>query len=288
MTPEAFRALAVMCEPPGKSTATIAQALGLPRAPTPEEYTDLFVMQLSPYASIYLGTDGMLGGEARDRVAGFWRALGITPPTESDHLAALLGLYATLCDDPVAERETVRAQRDHARRALLWEHLLSWVPPYLRRVREVGPPPYQVWATVLEGTLDTTVGQWDGGSVGRDLPLHLREALDLPQPDTETLDHTLAAILSPVRAGFILTKHDLTAMARQLGIGLRQGERKFILRALVDQDPAAVFRWLEGETRRQRRPGSDAISRYWYDRNRHTEHMLQTMRRSVEEASANA
>ncbi len=288
MTPEAFRALAVMCEPPGKSTATIAEALGLPRAPTPEEYTDLFVMQLSPYASIYLGADGMLGGDARDRVAGFWRALGITPPTEADHLAALLGLYATLCDDLVADRETVRAQRDHARRALLWEHLLSWVPPYLRRVREVGPSPYRAWATVLEGTLDRAVGKWDSETVGRDLPLHLREARDLPQPDTETLDHTLAALLSPVRAGFILTKHDLTVMARQLGIGLRQGERKFILRALVDQDPVAVFQWLEGETRRQRQPGSDAISRFWNARNQRTEHLLHTMRRSVEEASTNA
>lgn len=288
MTPDTLRALAVMCEPPGKSTATIAEALGLPHAPTPEEYTDLFVMQLSPYASIYLGAEGMLGGEARDRVAGFWRALGITPPTDADHLAALLGLYATLCDGLAPQDDTVRAQRDHARRALLWEHLLSWVPPYLRRVREVGPPPYQTWATVLEGTLDGTVEQWDSGTGGRDLPLHLREASDLPQPDTETLDHTLAAILSPVRAGFILTKHDLTAMARQLGIGLRQGERKFILRALVDQDPAAVFQWLEDEVRRQRQPGSDTISRFWHDRNRRTEHLFQTMRRSVEETSTNA
>jgi len=116
----------------------------------------------------------------------------------------------------------------------------------------------------------------------------LREARDLPQPDTETLDHTLAALLSPVRAGFILTKHDLTVMARRLGIGLRQGERKFILRALVDQDPGAVFQWLGGEARRQRQPGSDAISLFWHDRNRRTEHLLQTMRRLVEEASTHA
>ena len=36
----------------------------------------------------------MLGGEARDRIAGFWRALGLVPPPEPDHLAVMLGLYA--------------------------------------------------------------------------------------------------------------------------------------------------------------------------------------------------
>jgi sulfite exporter TauE/SafE len=36
----------------------------------------------------------MLGGAARERVAGFWRAVGLVPPPEPDHLAALLGLAA--------------------------------------------------------------------------------------------------------------------------------------------------------------------------------------------------
>lgn len=45
------------------------------------------------YASVYLGPDGALGGEGTDRAAGFWRAIGITPPAEPDHLTALLSLY---------------------------------------------------------------------------------------------------------------------------------------------------------------------------------------------------
>ena len=55
-------------------------------------HTDLFVFQLQPYASVYLGAEGMLGGEARDRIAGFWRALGASPPSEPDHLATMLAL----------------------------------------------------------------------------------------------------------------------------------------------------------------------------------------------------
>ena len=45
----------------------------------------------------------MLGGEAADRVAGFWRALGREVPGEPDHLSALLGLYAGLADAEARE-----------------------------------------------------------------------------------------------------------------------------------------------------------------------------------------
>ena len=78
-----------------------------------------------PYASVYLGAEGMLGGEARDRVAGFWRALGLVPPAEPDHLAALLGLYAALADAEEPRRTSRPAAAPaQARRALLHEHLL--------------------------------------------------------------------------------------------------------------------------------------------------------------------
>lgn len=50
--------------------------------PAVDEHTDVLVFQAYPYASIYLGAEGMLGGKARDRIAGFWRALGGEPPAE--------------------------------------------------------------------------------------------------------------------------------------------------------------------------------------------------------------
>jgi hypothetical protein len=30
----------------------------------------------------------------------------------------------------------------HARRAFLFEHLASWLPPYLRKLGEIAPTPY--------------------------------------------------------------------------------------------------------------------------------------------------
>src|SRR3954470_18741780 len=103
---ELFRALAVFSEPPDRAgVARVAEALGLGETPGASAYTGVFVFQLYPYASVYVGDEGMLGGEARDRVAGFLAALGLEGhPPEPDHLAALLGAYASLCAAEEAAR----------------------------------------------------------------------------------------------------------------------------------------------------------------------------------------
>jgi TorA maturation chaperone TorD len=81
----------------------------------------------------------MLGGETADRIAGFWRALHLTPPPEPDHLAGLLGLYATLTEQAHGDPDPARAALWHqARRALLWEHLLTWLPTYRTRCVAAG------------------------------------------------------------------------------------------------------------------------------------------------------
>ena len=277
MNADLCRSLAVLSEPPDRGTAAVAEALGLPRAPTREEFTDLFVMQLTPYASVYLGPEGQLGGEARDRVAGFWRALGMTPSSEADHLAALLGLYAALVDSGDTDAS---AQRKHASGALLWEHMLSWIPLFAQRVMEIAPAPYREWASILGTTLRETAP-----SPPPSLPLHLREAPDLPNPEAAELDDILTAVLVPVRSGIIVTRHDLIMMARKLGIGLRQGERRFILGALVDQDPVGVFGWLESEAARQQPAGTDPISTFWRERGQHTERLLQTLTQTAARAA---
>src|SRR6266536_3343848 len=122
-TPELLRALGVLCEPPEPTHARIAEALCLPGRIDAADHTELFGFQLVPYASVYLGAEGMLGGEAADRVAGFWRALRLTPPPEPDHLAALLGLYATI-------GEAERGERAFALRSMLSQDAgatLAWL-----------------------------------------------------------------------------------------------------------------------------------------------------------------
>ncbi len=86
----------------------LSELLGLPAAPAAADWTELFVFELAPYASIYVGAEGMIGGDARDHVAGFWRALGLVPPTEPDHLSALLAFYASLSEFGDRRSETAR------------------------------------------------------------------------------------------------------------------------------------------------------------------------------------
>ena len=285
---EVVRALGVLAEPPNSATERVAAAIGL-EAPTADEYTDVFAFQLYPYASVYLGAEGMIGGEARDRIAGFWRALRLTPPTEPDHLTALLGLYASLGEEEAAEpvgtarRILVR----QARKALLWEHLLSWLPRYLSHLEAVAGGSYSPWARLLRETLlseAVDLGQPD------QISRHLDQAPALPDPRIEGGDHFLAGLLAPVRSGFILVRADLARAARELGLGLRLAERSYTLRALLGQDRDSTLTWLSQEARRASVEGPDhspisVITRFWNERAATAADLLESLSQAAREAS---
>ena len=219
----------------------MAEALRLGALPGASAYTELFVFQLYPYASVYVGAEGMLGGEARDRVAGFLAALGQEVPAEPDHLALLLGAYAGLCE---FEKGKGDGRVRGARRAMLWEHLLSWLPVYLDKIVRVGPPFYRSWAETLRAALDAEAEELGAQS---ELPLHLREAPALADPRESPAEEFLKSLLAPARSGFILVRDDLARAARELGVGLRAGERLFALRSLLGQDAAGTLSWLARE-----------------------------------------
>jgi TorA maturation chaperone TorD len=247
LTPDLFRALGALCETPDPAHARLASALGLPGRPDRADHTELFVLQLVPYASVYLSPDGMLGGETADRIAGFWRALHLTPPPEPDHLTALLGLYATLTEHEHADPDPARAVLwHHARRALLWEHLLTWLPPYTAAAAQVAAPFYAGWARLLG---DVLRAEAQALSAPPTPALHLR-GLPTP-PDTDAgPDPFVRALLAPARSGLLLTRTDLARGAHRTGVGLRIGERAFVLRSMVNQDPTATLGWLVAQADR--------------------------------------
>jgi TorA maturation chaperone TorD len=245
-SPELFRALAVVSEGATPAHRRVAASLGV--TTDPAAHTDLFCFQLPPYASIHLGAEGMLGGEAADRAAGFWRALGLGPPAEPDHLAALIGLYAALIEAEAGEADPARRRlRGEARRALLWEHLLVWVPGYARAAARVAGAAYRPWAEALLAALLAEAAAVPGRP--GPLPLQLRQAPAAAAPSDDGLDAYLGRLLAPVRSGMVITRRDLAGAARDLGLGLRMGERRFVLSALVAQDPPAVFGWLASHAR---------------------------------------
>ncbi|HEY3239702.1 MAG TPA: molecular chaperone TorD family protein [Acidimicrobiia bacterium] len=291
-SPELFRALAVVSEGASPSHQRVAASLGV--TADPAAYADLFCFQLPPYASIHLGPEGMLGGEAAERVAGFWRALGLVPPAEPDHLAALLGLYASLVEAEAGEGDPARRLLwGEARRALLWEHLLVWVPGYARAAARVAGPGYRPWAEVL---LTALVAEATAGPYGdRPLPLHLREAppaLAGVFEEDGRGDEYLGHLLAPARSGMVITRQDLAGAARRLGLGLRMGERRFALSALVAQDPVAVIGWLADVARswaeeHGRLVGAlGPVALYWRRRAKEAETDLRRRRREAKRAAA--
>lgn len=274
---EIFRALGVLAERPSPESAAVARALGLGGFPSPAEHTELFQLNLHPYASVHLGDEGALGGDARDRVAGFWRALGLVPPAEPDHLASLLGLYATVAE--------IGAPGD-VQRALLWEHLVPWLPPWLEKAKEIAPPFYGEWAELLEVVLVAEAERLPAEGI---VPLQLRETARLADPRAQGSDAFVTALLASARSGMVLVRADLARAARELGLGLRLGERRFVLRALLAQDPNESLSWLAREAkkwgdRHRRMPAAFApVTEIWAARAERTAALLEELAATTKE-----
>jgi TorA maturation chaperone TorD len=261
---ELLRALGTLALGPPAATARAAAVLGLP-AWTAAEYTGLFVLSLPPYASIHLGGEGKLGGEGTDRIEGVWRALGLTPPSDTDHLGVILALYAELGEAAQAARaRRTRERLDHIRTAVLWEHLWSWAPGYLDAAGEQETRA-RPWARLLLRALSREAATSTPAAAP---PLALRTAPAGLSPDASH-GELLDALPVPLRTGFILAHRDVAAAAGQLGLGLRRGERRFALKAMLEQDPAATLEWLAGYAaawsgRHGRRPAVPADPCAWW------------------------
>ncbi len=279
---ELFRALGAVADHPADAR-TAGAALGW-AGPGNVEHTEVFVLNCPPYASVYLGAEGGLGGEAADRAAGFWRAIGLAPPAEPDHLAALFGLYASLGEAAGDARTAATADAlTRARQALFWEHLWPWLPGYLDAVADLGSSGLAAWARLAGRALlaerDAHPGGW--------LPLALRAAPEPEPAAADSLDTLLSVLTTPIRGGFILTRRSLAAGAKTAGAGHRIGERRFTLRALLEQAPAGTVSWLAAEAARWSRrhaaraarptggvqPG-DIVQAWWARRADHTARIL--------------
>jgi hypothetical protein len=263
----------------------VAELLDLGPLPTAGDYTELFLFQLTPYASVYLGPEGMLGGEARDLIAGFWRALQQEPPAEPDHLAVMLAFYARLADEEAGtEQARERGAWRRARKAFLWEHLLSWLPPYLAKIDDLGPPFYRRWARLLEEALSEEVVAL---GIQERLALHLRQAPGVADPRKENPDDFVGSLLSTVRSGMILTRADLGRAGREVDLGTRAGERRFVLKGLLEQNPAGTLEWLRLEVAswaaRHGLPGplAPGIARFWRGKAEATADLLGDLVESV-------
>ncbi len=289
---ELFRALGSLIEVPAPEHRRIAEALGLPSVPDPSVHGAVVASQRYPYASVYLGAEGMMGGEARDRIAGFRRALGIgdgqagggpgdaavtgddpgpgrsAGVAESDHLAALLALLCALDRWQRDESDPARAAlMAEARVTLVWEHIVSWTGPYLASFERCGSPFHEAWAALLSEALARLEAETPFPDY---LPAAFRTAPALADPRDEGGAAFLATLLAPVRSGVILLRDDLVRLGEEAGLACRAGERRYVLGSFLAQDPGAALQWLAGHARewsgRMVGRGPAPVARWWADR----------------------
>ncbi len=283
---ELLRALAALAESPSPGLERVADALGLGVLPDSASYTNLFVLELQPYASVYLGPEGMLGGEARDRISGFWRALRFPPPSEPDHVATLLACYADL-----AERESgldearARLAAGRARVSFFWEHVVSWLPAWLTAIEQKAPLFYRQWAAMLRDVLREQAQQMGGQEP---LSLHLREAPSMADPRQEGAAAFVASLLAPVRSGLVLTRADLRTAASELGTGVRIADRSSALTTLVADQPTKMLGWLAAHAgwwtaEHSRDPVFGLASGFWAGRAELTGSLLRELQREAGE-----
>lgn len=257
---ELLRALGAFADSPAAARA-VAGPLGLDPA-SDAEHTEVFVLNCPPYASVYLGPDGALGGEGTDRVAGFWRALALPPPAEPDHLTALLSLYASLGEAAAQARRPATAQAlIRSRQGLFAEHLWPWLPAYLDAVADLAVPALTAWAELSRRAI---TAEFSAQPAWPRLPLALRAA----PGDTWASPRLVDALTTPVRSGIILTRRRLAAGAGQAGVGHRIGERRYTLRAMFGQDPHATLAWAAHEAtgwqhRHASRAAGDQVAGWW-------------------------
>lgn len=252
---ELIRALGAAAHTPPPQSQSLFEALGLP-AVSGADYTQAFVLSAPPHAAIHLGPEGKLGGIGLDRVEGFWRAAGRTPPADADHVGVLFMCYAEVSS---------HANSPGARRvaeSLFYEHIWPWAPGYLHALTLLDLDGVTEWAELTMAVLDDEFGRLTPTDR---LPLALREAPEAIATDCD-FDGLLDALVSPVRSGFVMTHHTLSAGAAAVGVGYRRGERRFALKAMLDQDKAATLRWLAeqaGDWARWHAVHDDAVSRWW-------------------------
>jgi hypothetical protein len=159
--------------------------------------------------------------------------------------------------------------------------MASWLPAYARAMANSGPAPYADWGQLL---YDAVRAEVELLGVPDRVPAHLRRVAPLT---VDTLDDLLAGLLTPARSGVIVTRTDLATVARSTGLALRLGDRRRVLRALIEQDASATLAELAELARVWlARHGADEpvfgpATRHWAARAAATADLLAAARRDV-------
>ncbi|HEX2912398.1 MAG TPA: molecular chaperone TorD family protein [Chloroflexia bacterium] len=217
------------------------------------EYSRLLLLNVYPYASIYTGREMLLNTEETDRVRRFYTLYGFDHSTFGtgggnllpDHLAVELSFLAFL-----GEEESESWRKNNPARAeflasveqtFLTEFLLSWLPVFAVALKRSGTSGF--YGAVAEQCLSfacqdfeylsnlptpapgETPSQWEA-SPGPSAASGLEESLPA------SLKQLIRFLLTPVEAGFYLSKLELFKLGQVLELPVGVTERYKMLENL--------------------------------------------------------
>lgn len=216
----------------------ISNALGIEDA-TPSDLYQLFVRELPPFASVYLSGDGNIGGESHSAIAGFYHALGVPTPSDPDHLSSLFSLLSQILQkeadltkgssDPAREAKLASVSR--AKSVLVGEHLLSWLPAYLLRAKEVVSYRLSGWVNCAMDLLSVLVDQISQSEIGEE---------EFEFERFGSVSDAVEWITTPRKSGLVITPWDISNIGDDLGVALRVGRKRFVLEELLNQSRSDV------------------------------------------------
>ena len=239
-----FPSLGELIESPGPEHGRVARMLGLPGEASRKDFTNLFVIQLFPHASIYVSPSGLAGGPIRDEIARYHEFLEAPIPAEPDHIASVLKWYGHLQNNlnGYAKDEDTR----DVRHSFFWNCIASWLPPYLLRARELGSTLYRAWAEVTLDVLEAEAVQL-GLPTTAPAPLLTAPGLPSVRSAAEFVD----ALFVPVTSGLMLCRYDLGRCAAENRLVVRVADRRQNVKMFLAENPAGVSAWLYSEALRQ-------------------------------------
>ncbi len=214
----------------------------LPPEPDFEEtavlHQSLFAFNLFPYESVYRDTTGLLGGRITDAVMHNYQAAGFAvndDATSPDHVGYELALLAFLCGaeaDAWEDTLPLMAQRIRDKqRDFLQKHLLTWLFPLALAVQQQGNGFYTAVFTLAT---DLIIDHATELFSLQNLPTHnLPEPPDLLTNEKTSLKDIAAHLTNPVYSGFVLSRDDVSGIARAHKLPRGFGKRDLMLHNLL-------------------------------------------------------
>lgn len=203
------------------------------------EHYQLFGRNVFPFEAIFLGTDGLLGGEITESVTAFYQSVGFSAPIDesADHISVQLSLMAFLSgaeSDALADNVTHQIQRmRQLQRYFLDEHLLRWLPACVSAIQQQGESDYldiasQLLALVIEHRVH----------LGDDLMMtesafQLPDVPDLINDEKTSLRDIASYLLTHSYTGFFLSTDDIKRLGAQFRLPHGFGKRQQILTNLL-------------------------------------------------------